>query len=100
MIKWGLKSLNWLLDKQISPEGHLTIIGNDGWLKRNGSRANFDQQPVEAAALIDACFEAYRLNEDEKYLKKIDLIFNWFLGQNDLGQPLYNFKTEIGRAHV
>jgi len=90
----GLKSLKWLLQIQTAPkDSHLTIIGNDGWYKRNGKRSKFDQQPVEAAALIDALYEAFLVTGDSYFIKKIDWIYSWFLGNNDLGATLYDFKT-------
>ena len=90
----GLKSLKWLLKVQTSPEeSRLSIIGNDGWYKRDGKRAKFDQQPVEAAALIDALHEAFLATEDTYFIKKTDWVYNWFLGSNDAGTALYDFKT-------
>ncbi|MFP4508241.1 MAG: glycosyltransferase family 4 protein [Candidatus Acetothermia bacterium] len=94
MKEWGLKSLRWLIDQQMnSEEEYLSLIGSNGWLTRDGERARFDQQPVEIAALIDACWEAYKATEDSYYLDIIYLGFNWFLGRNDLGIPLYDFRT-------
>ncbi len=90
----GVKSLKWLLKVQTaSKESHLTIIGNDGWYTRKGKKAKFDQQPVEAAALIDALYEAYLATGDTYFIKKIDWIYSWFLGNNDLGATLYDFKS-------
>ncbi|MDD4892154.1 MAG: glycosyltransferase family 4 protein, partial [Phycisphaerae bacterium] len=51
MLAQGLATLNWLTDLQTTPDGHVSLIGNNGWLSRNGFRARFDQQPVEAMAL-------------------------------------------------
>ncbi|MBS3765622.1 glycosyltransferase family 4 protein [Candidatus Bipolaricaulota bacterium] len=94
MKEWGLKSLRWLIEQQMdSDEDFFSLIGNDGWLIRDGERANFDQQPVEIAALIDASLEAYEVTEDTYYLDTIYIAFNWFLGRNDLGIPLYDFRT-------
>jgi glycosyltransferase involved in cell wall biosynthesis len=90
----GVKSLNWLLELQTDSEkGHLSLIGNNGWLKRGREKANFDQQPVESAALIDACYEAYKATAERDFLKKIKWCYNWFLGDNDINEALYNFKT-------
>jgi len=90
----GLRSLRWLNEVQRDPEeGHLSLIGNDGWLVRGEKKADFDQQPVEAAALIEANWDAYRATEDLYYLNTIYTVFNWFLGRNDLGIPLYDFRT-------
>lgn len=94
MQDWGLRSLRWLNEVQRDPEeGHLSLIGNDGWLVRGEKKADFDQQPVEAAALIEANWDAYRATEDLYYLNTIYTVFNWFLGRNDLGIPLYDFRT-------
>jgi len=93
-VSIGLKSLKWLLKVQSSPEeSHLTIIGNDGWYRRDGKKAKFDQQPVEAAALIDALHESYLTTEDSFFIKKMDWVYSWFLGNNDMGATLYDFKT-------
>jgi glycosyltransferase involved in cell wall biosynthesis len=93
-VSVGLRSLKWLLKVQTAPEeSHLTIIGNDGWYRRHGKRARFDQQPIEAAALIDALYEAYLATENSYFIDKIDWVYNWFLGSNDLGDTLYDFKT-------
>jgi glycosyltransferase involved in cell wall biosynthesis len=94
MKMWGLKTLNWLLELQTDKEkGHLSLIGNDGWLKRGGEKANFDQQPVESVALIDACYEAHKATGDREFLEKAKWCYNWFLGDNDINETLYNFKT-------
>ncbi|MBN1694485.1 glycosyltransferase family 4 protein [candidate division WOR-3 bacterium] len=94
MKECGLKTLNWLLKLQTDSEkGHLSLIGNNGWLKREGKKANFDQQPVESAALIDACYEAYKATGEKDFLEKIKWCYNWFLGDNDINETLYNFKT-------
>jgi glycosyltransferase involved in cell wall biosynthesis len=91
---WGLKALKWLIDVQTDREsGYLSVIGNSGWLKRNGKKSEFDQQPVEVAALIDACYEAYLSTEEEFFLDKINWAFRWFLGQNVLEKSLYDPKT-------
>jgi len=94
MKESGLKTLNWLLELQTDSEkGHLSLIGNNGWLKRAGKKANFDQQPVESAALIDACYEAYKATGEKDFLERIKWCYNWFLGDNDINETLYNFKT-------
>jgi len=93
-VALGIKSLEWLIGIQTHPQtGNLSIVGNDGWLKKGGARAQFDQQPLEAAALLSACHEAYKSTKDAKWLAEMRKCFNWFLGANDLNAPLYNFNT-------
>ncbi len=89
----GVSVLRWLLEAQTSPEGHLSIIGNKGWMRRDGNRAQFDQQPLEAAALIGACKAAYRTNNDKRWLIEMRRCFEWYIGRNDLGASMVDFKS-------
>lgn len=95
MYDMGITALEWLLEKQTSPEeGHLSIIGNSGWFKRGDSKPSaFDQQPLEAMGLVEACAEVYRSTVDKKWLLEAQRCLNWFLGRNDLNIPLYDFRT-------
>ncbi len=89
----GLRVLSWLLQVQTAADGHLSVIGSDGWLRRGGQRAPYDQQPVEAAALIEACKAAYRATREERWLIEMRRCFAWYLGQNDAGVSLIEFKS-------
>jgi glycosyltransferase involved in cell wall biosynthesis len=92
MVDMGLRALKWLL--AIQTEGkHFVPIGSNGWYERGGSRARFDQQPVEANAMVEACVEAYNITRDHTWFENAAMCFNWFLGQNDLNMPLYDPKT-------
>jgi glycosyltransferase involved in cell wall biosynthesis len=93
MIDRGFRVLRWLLDIQTGPEGCLSVIGSDGWMTRDGVRARFDQQPIEPAALIDACKAAYRASEDSVWLMEMRRCFDWYLGRNDVGASLIDFKS-------
>lgn len=93
MVEAGFRSLEWLLRTQTDPKGHFVPIGNRGWLKRSGERARFDQQPIEAQSMMEACIEAYRLTHDKKWLQEVRRCFEWFLGRNDLHAPLYDYST-------
>jgi glycosyltransferase involved in cell wall biosynthesis len=92
-IDLGKRSLQWLLDVQTNAEGRLSLVGNDGWYLRDGHRAQFDQQPLDAQALVDACIEAYHVTREEHWIIQARKVFNWFLGDNDLRIPLYDFTT-------
>lgn len=89
----GLRALKWLLGIQTAEAGHLSAIGNDGWYHRSGQRAVFDQQPLEAAALIGACKAAYRASGEARWLGEMRRCFEWYLGRNDTGLALIDFKT-------
>ena len=92
MIEMGLRSLQWLLSVQLM-DGHFVPVGNDGWFSSSGRRARFDQQPVEAETTIDACIWAFRITGDRQWLDHTTRVFQWFLGQNDLGVPLCDHVT-------
>jgi len=93
IIDIAKRSLSWLLDIQTNEEGKLSIIGTDGWYVRGGERARFDQQPIEAHALLEACIEAYHVTREEYWIGQARKAFNWFLGDNDLRTPIYDFTT-------
>lgn len=92
-IDIGKQSLQWLIDIQTNPEGRISLVGNDGWYHHGGARAQFDQQPIDAHALVDACIEAYRVTREDHWLTQARHAFNWFLGDNDLRSPVYDFTT-------
>jgi len=93
MIDVGKQALDWLVRVQTGGDGTLSIIGTDGWFPRGGEKAQFDQQPIEAHGLVDACIEAYHVTREPHWLDYARRAFNWFLGDNDLRTPVYDFTT-------
>jgi hypothetical protein len=92
-IEIGLRSLRWLTRVQTAETGHFRPVGSDGFYPRGGPRAKFDQQPIEAGATVSACLEAFVCVKDDFWLDEARRAFEWFLGRNDLGQPLYDGAT-------
>ncbi|MCD6304604.1 MAG: glycosyl transferase family 1, partial [Planctomycetes bacterium] len=93
MIEVGKKALGWLLRIQTGQDGKLSIVGTDGWYVRGQTKARFDQRPLEAQAIIDACIEAYHVTREKHWIEHAWRAFNWFLGDNDLRKSLYDFTT-------
>jgi glycosyltransferase involved in cell wall biosynthesis len=89
----GLKALRWLTELQMSEKGHFRPIGSNGFYRRDGPRADFDQQPIEAQATVSACLEAYRATSDIWWYEQAQRAFDWFIGWNDLGLELYSSET-------
>ena len=89
----GLQALRWLTELQISEKGYFRSIGSNGFYRRGGTCANFDQQPIEAQAMVSACLEAYRATSDFWWYEQAQRAFDWFVGWNDLGLELYSPKT-------
>jgi len=93
MLETGLEALDWLVKLQMSPQGHLVPVGNHGWYPMGGTKARFDQQPIEAHAMLDACIEAYKVTKQERWMEMAWTCLDWFLGRNDLRVSLYDHAT-------
>jgi len=94
MLEMGLRALDWLKQIQTDETGrHFAAIGNHGWLNRHGEKARFDQQPIEAAAMADACIEAFNCTRNEEWITYAYRCLNWYQGENDLGVPLCDYAT-------
>ncbi len=93
LVEIGLKSLRWLTSMQKTTCGHFRPIGSNGFHHRGGVRADFDQQPVESHAMVAACLEAFRVTGDLYWSGEARRAFEWFLGGNDLGLPIYDCAT-------
>jgi glycosyltransferase involved in cell wall biosynthesis len=95
MMDAGFESLGWLADLQRadSDGGHFVPIGSNGFYKKGEERVRFDQQPVEAQAMVSACLEAYKISGEKRWRKEARRAFEWFLGRNDLNIPIYDPTT-------
>ena len=89
----GLESLEWLAEVQRSPGGYFAPIGSNGFFRRGSIPARYDQQPVEACGMVSACLDAHRITGAGRWSTYASAAFGWFLGQNDLHQPLYDAST-------
>lgn len=89
MLQGGIDSLRWLVAAQTSARGHFQPVGTDRIFERGQSKPVFDQQPIEAYSTISACLEAYRTTKARHWYDEAKKAFQWFLGANDLGVPLY-----------
>jgi glycosyltransferase involved in cell wall biosynthesis len=93
VLECGLEALRWLTQLQTSEKGHFRPIGSNGFYQRGGTRATFDQQPIEAQATISACLEAYRITSEIWWYECAQNAFDWFIGLNDLGLEVYSPET-------
>ena len=94
MLMAGLESLAWSLRTQrCESKGHFVPIGSQGFYRKGGEKARFDQHPVEAGAAVSACLQAFHAAGDGRWMKEAWSAFNWFLGDNDLQIVLYDSST-------
>jgi glycosyltransferase involved in cell wall biosynthesis len=88
-LEAGLRMLDWLAGVQAAPTGRFSPVGCKGFLRRgiDGAcdGALFDQQPLEAQAMIAACIEAFHATGDRRWLDRAWNAFDWFRGHNVLG---------------
>lgn len=90
----GLESLDFLLEVCFSPDGRqLRPVGNQGWYPQGGTPALFDQQPIDAASIVEACVAAARITGEKKYADCAWKAFDWFLGNNVKGAKIYDPTT-------
>jgi len=87
----GLQLLDWLVE--VETRGDVfSFTGQWGWGPRD-ARPGFDQQPIEAGAMADACARAYDVTGDERWVDDCVRAAEWFLGRNDTGVPLVDPET-------
>lgn len=93
MLATGVRSLEWLMTIQSTADGYFAPIGTNGFFERGMEPAGFDQQPVDACATVSACMQAFRATGEHRWSERARQAFMWFLGQNQLQQPLYDPRT-------
>jgi hypothetical protein len=90
----GLCMLDWLLGIE-THDGHLSVTGTRGRLPGDIG-PQFDQQPIEVAAMADACWRALRITGDQRWADGITSAAAWFTGDNDAGLVMFDSATEGG----
>jgi len=93
----GIASLHWLMENQTGIGGCFRPVGSGGFWRRGHASAMFDQQPLEAAAAVEACIEAFHATGDAFWKSEAARAFAWFTGSNDLGLPIAD--PETGGCH-
>jgi hypothetical protein len=91
LLAAGLRMLTWLHDIQLT-DGRLSVIAVPGW-QRHSPRCRHDQQPIEAAALADACATAAAVTGDAAWDTGTRQAIGWFLGDNDAGTAMWDPAT-------
>jgi hypothetical protein len=90
----GLDTLAWLVDRQTT-SGHLSVTpaGGSG-IDDNGPA--FDQQPIEVAAVADACARAAGVDNSPLWSTGVAMAVRWFLGENDGQRVMWDPRTGGG----
>ncbi|GBC97968.1 hypothetical protein HRbin17_00463 [bacterium HR17] len=75
----------------------VSLVGNRGWYRKGGVKAEFAQQPVDAMWLSWANGTAWRITGDEAFQMMANASVEWFFGRNLVGATLYDPAT--GACH-
>jgi hypothetical protein len=90
-IQEGLRLLRWLVEAETTA-GHLSFTPAAGRGPDDATPA-FDQQPIEAGVLAEACARAFVVTNDEAWLRALRLCVRWFEGLNDAGVQMFDPET-------
>jgi glycosyltransferase involved in cell wall biosynthesis len=82
------------LEKLCFKNGYLSLVGNEHWHQKGGEQSRFAQQPIDAMAMVQLAYQAAVVTKDPRYIQSMSRSFMWFLGENELGIPLYDFETD------
>ena len=88
MIGTGLATLDWLVARQTGPRGSFRPVGSNGFGRAYAAPLAYDQQPLEAAATIDAAAAAYAVSGNPRWRQVARDAFGWYFGDNDRGIAL------------
>ena len=88
LVTCGLETLDWIVAKQTSPEGRFRAVGTESFHRPYADPLQFDQQPLEAQATVDACISAWQATGDARWVAEAERAYGWYLGHNDLDLPL------------
>lgn len=94
LVDLGLRLLRWLVVVE-TRDAHFSFTPVGGWAPGE-PRPAFDQQPVEAAAMGEACARAWRLTGVRTWRDHAARAADWFVGANDTGRRLYDPLTGGG----
>jgi hypothetical protein len=94
LVDDGIRLLDWLVETE-TVDGRLSLTPVGGWAPGE-ARPGYDQQPIEAASLADACARAFVLTGDGRFVAGVSRAVSWFIGDNDAQIPMFDPDTGGG----
>lgn len=91
-LEVAIKSMEFL-ERATFRRGYLSLVGNEHWYEIGKEHSQFAQQPIDAMVMVMLAYQAYVVTKNPVYIQKMSAYFMWFLGENDLGIPVYDFET-------
>lgn len=96
LVSHAIEALSWLSDIQIGPHGCFEPVGCHRPFIRGGSKPRFDQQPVDVVSSVCAYLDAARITRQLDWIERARFAYRWFLGDNHLGEPVFDAETGAG----
>jgi hypothetical protein len=93
MLREGMRSLDWYGGEVRVDGPYLQLVGHHGRRRDEPHPGGGDEQPLDAAALVEAAVEAFLATRDDARARQALRAFEWFLGRNRLEQPVYDIST-------
>ncbi len=94
LVERALRRLDALVIIE-SRDGHLSVTGPGG-RGPTDTAPQFDQQPIEVAAIADAAARAFELTADPRWRQVVEQARDWFLGDNDSAAIMVDVSTGAG----
>ena len=91
LVNEGLRLLEWLIETEIGQHGFSFAPVAGRFVSHR--KPSFDQQPLEAWAMADACVRAAEVTGDPGWLVPAGVAVSWFLGANDKRAGLYDPRS-------
>ncbi len=90
-VRLGLEALEWYCGQCAADSDAVVLVGNH-WRHRHSAPVALegDEQPLDAAALVEACVEAFRVTGSATYCQRARNAFAWFHGRNRWRLSLYD----------
>jgi hypothetical protein len=93
LVSEGMRSLEWY-EGEVGIRGPwLRLVGHRGRVRGRPRFSEGDEQPLDAAALVEAEVEAFLATGADARAGYAVRAFEWFLGRNRLQQPVYDFAS-------
>jgi hypothetical protein len=86
--------LDWLVEEEsVGDHFSFTPVGGRG---PHDAKPGFDQQPIEALAMTEACARAFAHTGEREWAEAARRAGTWFLGNNDVGVAVFDAATGGG----
>jgi len=94
VVSHGLGMLRFLVGVETAG-GHLSVTGTGGRGPAQ-TAVQFDQQPIEVAAIADACARAFDITDEPSWRDAVATTWAWFMGDNDASTPMFVPESGAG----